>query len=83
MPPNSPADFLGDSYDLVKRFFILALQALGYAVAIDPMVTGDWMGGEQDFHRLLGLLSNRPPKDKTLQHCLFLDLRPGQNLAQR
>ncbi len=79
MPPNSPADFLGDSYDLVKRFFILELQALGYAVAIDPMFTGDWMGREQDFHRLLGLLSNRPPKDKTLKHCLFLDPDTGLN----
>jgi hypothetical protein len=71
--------FLGDSYDLVKRFFILELQSLGYAVVIDPMFTGDWMGQEQDFHRLLGLKSNRPPEDKTMKQCLFLDPDTGLN----
>ena len=47
-------DFLGDSYDLVKRFFCHELTALGYVVVIDPMFTGTWNEREQDFYRLIG-----------------------------
>ena len=76
--PMNPA-FLGDSYDLVKRFFVLELQSLGYTVAIDPMFTGDWMGREGDFHRLLALKSRRLPDGRTMKRCLFLDPDTGLN----
>jgi len=33
---------LGDSYDIVKRFFCDVLRAQGYDVFIDPMFTGTW-----------------------------------------
>ena len=46
-------DFLGDSFDLVKRFFCQELAKLGYAVSVDPMFTGDWKGQEQAFFRLI------------------------------
>jgi hypothetical protein len=45
--------FLGDSYDIVKRFFCRELAGLGYEVAVDPLFTGDWSGRETDFHRLV------------------------------
>ena len=34
--------YLGDSYDVVKRFWCDVARSLGYAMYIDPMVTGDW-----------------------------------------
>jgi hypothetical protein len=73
--------FLGDSYDLVKRFFILELQSLGYIVEIDPMFTGSWKSGEEDaFCRLLGLHSTiQPEATKKLQRSLFLDPDTGLN----
>ena len=46
-------DFLGDSFDLVKRFFCQEIAKLGYTVSVDPMFTGDWNGREQAFFRLI------------------------------
>ena len=37
------------------------------------------MGREEDFHRLLGLKSTRPPEDRTMKRCLFLDPDTGLN----
>jgi len=39
--------YLGDSYDLVKRFFCRELKNLGYQVVADPMFTGSWTDEEQ------------------------------------
>jgi hypothetical protein len=36
------SDWLGDSYDVVKRFFVGCLRDLGYQVYVDPMPTGSW-----------------------------------------
>ena len=47
-------DWFGDSYDIVKRFFIEALRSLGYAVYVDPMPTGDWSSVEPKFLEFLG-----------------------------
>ena len=46
--------YLGDSYDLVKRHFCQALQALGYTVYADLRPTGEWDGNDQLLYRLLG-----------------------------
>jgi hypothetical protein len=46
-------DFLGDSFDIVKRFFCQELANLGYRVLVDPMFTGDWKGREQAFFQLI------------------------------
>lgn len=48
-------DYFGDSYDLVKRFFCAELRALGYSIVIDPMFTGAWDGGEEDFFHFIGV----------------------------
>jgi hypothetical protein len=34
--------YVGDSYDVVKRFFCDMARSAGYAVYADPMFTGDW-----------------------------------------
>jgi hypothetical protein len=46
--------FLGDSYDIVKRFVVEAVDSLGYSVYVDPMPTGDWAPSEAAFLRLVG-----------------------------
>jgi hypothetical protein len=45
--------WFGDSFDIVKRFFVENLNALGYHVVVDPMLTGDWNGLEHDFYHFL------------------------------
>jgi hypothetical protein len=51
MHPN----YLGDSYDIVKRFFCAELAHLGYEIQIDPLFTGNWSEKEIDqFFRLVG-----------------------------
>ena len=47
-------DFLGDSFDIVKRFFIENIKSLGYQVCVDPMFTGEWTGIEHQFYKLVG-----------------------------
>jgi len=47
--------YLGDSYDVVKRFFCGIARSAGYAVYIDPMFTGDWTSQQRaTFFRFLG-----------------------------
>jgi hypothetical protein len=47
--------YLGDSYDIVKRFFCDAVRALGYSVYVDPMYTGAWTPTQsRSFLRFLG-----------------------------
>lgn len=45
--------WFGDSFDIVKRFFIENLNAIGYHVVVDPMFTGEWHGLEHEFYQFL------------------------------
>src|SRR5574338_1310431 len=48
-------DYLGDSYDIVKRFFCDVSRSLGYTVYVEPMYTGSWTRREtRAFLRFLG-----------------------------
>jgi hypothetical protein len=72
-------EFLGDSFDIVKRFFCQVLQSLGFTVYIDPLFTGDWSGQEKTFYRFLGVepyAGMRPSRRNT---ALFLDPDTGVN----
>ena len=53
----------GDSYDIVKRFFVKALKELGYYVYIDPMFTDDETEIRVQFIKLIGaeILSDKSP----------------------
>ncbi len=75
----NPKD-LGDSYDLVKRFFCSALAALGYEVVVDPMFTGEWNGHEETYYRLIGA---RPLRKSTTSRptALFVDPDTGVRKA--
>lgn len=70
--------FLGDSYDLVKRFFCGELSALGYSVTVDPMFTGNWADGLEDrFFRLIGAVPSTHPATDPQPSALFLDPDTG------
>lgn len=46
-------DWFGDSYDIVKRFFIGVIHSLDYEVYVDPLATGEWATIETDFLKFL------------------------------
>lgn len=69
--------YLGDSFDIVKRFFCGAMCELGYAVYIDPMFTGTWSGEDEAFGRFVGathILHRDSTQQKT---ALFFDPDTG------
>lgn len=72
-------DYLGDSYDIVKRFFCEALRSLGYTVYIDPMFTGEWSGQETAFYRFLGVERLTSAPTSSTPTALFLDPDTGVN----
>ena len=47
-------DWFGDSYDIVKRFFVALLKREGFSVFVDPMFTGDWKDLENSFYGFIG-----------------------------
>ncbi len=47
--------FLGDSYDVVKRYFVEQLRKLGYRVLVDPRSRGDWGDEEELFLKFLNV----------------------------
>ena len=70
--------FFGDSYDLVKRFFIQQLSELDYAVHADLLLTGDWGENEVAFRKLVGLgASPSGPESRNYRKALFLDPDTG------
>ena len=71
--------YLGDSYDIVKRFFCEALRRLGYTVYIDPMFTGEWSGEETALYRFLGVERFTPGSACSSMTALFLDPDTGVN----
>jgi len=69
--------FLGDSYDLVKRFFCFELRALGYRVIVDPMFTGAWKGREREFFSLIGVAMDATAPPHSARTALFVDPDTG------
>lgn len=72
-------EFLGDSYDIVKRFFCETLQSLGYTVYVDPLFTGHWSGQEKIFYRFLGVEPYAGVKPANGSTALLLDPDTGVN----
>jgi hypothetical protein len=56
--------YFGDSYDIVKRFFCGELAKLGYVIAMEPMLTGQWEGREQEFYRFVGISKSPEPSSR-------------------
>jgi hypothetical protein len=72
MNPN----WFGDSYDIVKRFFLDVLRSLGYAVYVDPMPSGDWTSIEPEFLKFLGAQHLREA-ERSRDSALLLDPDTG------
>jgi len=48
------SQWFGDSFDIVKRFFIGNIREMGYQVFVHPMFTDEWNGLENKFYDFLG-----------------------------
>ena len=71
--------YFGDSYDLVKRFFIEVLKSEGYTVYVAPMFTGNHAEMDKNYYLLIGaeLTPDKGPgSEKT---ALFVDPDKGIN----
>ena len=72
--------YLGDSYDLVKRFFCRELSLLGYSVTVDAMLTGSWNTNASEFYRLIGAEPLNREKPISKRAALFIDPDTGINI---
>jgi len=56
--------WFGDSYDIVKRFFVSALKNAGYSVFVDPMFSGNHSDIQDRFLDFIGaeLKPDNPPQ---------------------
>ena len=72
------SQYFGDSYDIVKRFFIGSIRKMGYQIFVHPMFTDEWDEFEKnkfyDFLGVANLESLGASNDKT---ALFLDPDTG------
>ncbi len=67
--------WFGDSYDIIKRFFIENLQELGYQIIINPMFTHDLDTLESEFYRFLKVDNEK--KQYKSKSALFIDPDTG------
>ncbi len=72
--------YVGDSFDLVKRFFCNELSALGYIVTVEPMFTDTWNDQSKvGFFRFIGATPQEVPVPTSRDSVLFLDPDKGVN----
>ena len=64
----------GDSFDIVKRFFIKILKDAGYEVYVEPIFIGDWDDNEHRFISFIGAKEGSPTSHKS---ALFIDPETG------
>ena len=69
--------WFGDSYDIVKKFFVDTLKDIGYEVYIDPMFTGDWNGKEQHFINFIDAKINNDFENPARKSALLVDPDTG------
>lgn len=70
-------EWFGDSYDVVKRFFVQALTEIGYEVFVDPMFTGNWGDKKQKFLNFIGAKCVDDFKKTENKTALFIDPDTG------
>lgn len=69
--------YLGDSYDLVKRFFCVEIATLGYSVEADPMADPSSGLDIRQYCRLIGATSAADQQRPVGQRVLLLDPDTG------
>ncbi len=69
-------EWFGDSFDIVKRFFVENLNKIGYHVVVDPMFTGEWNGLEHKFYKFIEAYPlNKKSNNKStvkIRCCIFV-----------
>jgi hypothetical protein len=73
--------WFGDSYDIVKRYFCERLAALGYAIYVEPMLTGEWGAVEADYYRFLGVRHSEECRSPNTHSALLID--PDTGISKR
>ncbi len=76
-------EWFGDSFDIVKRYFVENIKSIGYHVVIDPMLTGDWVGIEENFYHLIGASPSRENSDGKSALLLDPDTGIGQVMTEK
>lgn len=71
------SQWFGDSFDIVKRFFIGNIHEMGYQVFVDPMFTDEWNGLENKFYDFLGAASLESLATSSGKTALLLDPDTG------
>lgn len=66
-------DWFGDSFDIVKRFFVSVLRCAGYSVYVDPMFTGNWESLEKHFLAFIGASTLSHNSHRKYKSALLLD----------
>ena len=69
--------WFGDSFDIVKRFFIGNIREMGYQVFVNPMLTGEWNGLENKFYDFIGAAPLKNLSTSSGRTALFLDPDTG------
>jgi len=67
-------EYFGDSYDIVKRFFIGILKDLKYTIHVDPMLQNSDNDFKRDFYKFLRV-ENKPIE--SARTALFIDPDTG------
>lgn len=70
-------EWFGDSFDIVKRYFVGVLKDAGFKVYVDPMFTGDGKSIENEFHAFVGAPRHNGGKPSVRKSALLLDPDTG------
>jgi hypothetical protein len=73
--------WFGDSYDIVKRFFVSEIRNMGYEVYVDPMFTGDPSEVRDKFLTFIGADIKPDNTSPAEQSAIFLD--PDTGIGKR
>ena len=69
--------YFGDSFDIVKRFFVGNIREMGYQVFVDPMFTDEWNGLENKFYDFVGAAPLKSLATSSGRTALLLDPDTG------
>ena len=70
-------EWFGDSFDIVKRYFIEVLKSAGFHVYVDPMFTGDGESIKKQYHAFLGAPQYNGQKSFSGKTALLIDPDTG------
>ena len=69
--------WFGDSYDIVKRFFVSAIKDMGYTVYVEPMFTGDPSNIQDKFPEFIGAKIRSDNPSSAEESAIFIDPDTG------